>query len=143
MKAKLIIAGTILLLIAGIAGITYLYMQARIERDYAKNEVQTVDQGYRAAIDYWQSTAEERSKQLEVLNEGYAKARSEKAIAEKYLADHKLAKAITHKSGLVTPIYNRMVAGLFNDISDATTRYTKATGTSKTSKTGRTKTNSP
>jgi len=143
MQAKLIIAAVILVLIAAGGGITYLYMQAKIERDLAKSETKVVEQGYRAAIEHWQEDAETKAKQIEVLNEGYAKARSEQSDAEKYLSEHKLAEAIERKAELVDTVFNHMAAGLLNSISDATNRPTSSTSNVKTSKAGRNETVNP
>ena len=143
MKVYLTLAAVILALVAAVGVTTRLYMQAKIERDLAKSETEMVDKGLNAAIDYWKGTAEENERQIGILNDGYAKARAEQSVAEKYLAEHKLAKAIERKPGLVAPIYNRMVAGMFQDISDATTRHSSSTALSKTSEAGRTKAPAP
>jgi len=143
MKVYLTLAAVILALVAAVGVTTRLYMQAKIERDLAKSETEMVDKGLNAAIDYWKGTAEENERQIGILNDGYAKARAEQSVAEKYLAEHKLAKAIERKPDLVAPVYNRMVAGMFQDISDATTRPAKPPATSKTSEAGRAKAPAP
>jgi len=142
-QSRLIIAGVILALVAATGGVGYLYVQTRVERDLAKSETKVVEQGYRAAIDHWQEDAQEKAKQIEVLNDGYADARAEQAIAEKYLAEHNLSKAITEKPDLVVPLFNRMVAGLLNDISDATARHSGSASHIKASKAGRAGSDAP
>ena len=145
MGAKPIIAVVVFSLaaIATAVGTTYLYLRASAERDMAESAIQNTEQGYRAAIDHWKGTAEENQRQIGILNDGYANARAEQSVAEKYLAEHKLAKAIERKPGLVAPVYNRMVAGMFKDISDATTRPAKPPAPSKTSEAGRAKAPAP
>jgi len=145
MGAKFTIAAVVFSLaaVATAAGTTYLYLRASAERDMAESATQNVEQGYRAAIDHWQEDAEAKARQIEVLNDGYAKARAQQSVAEQYLVEHKLAEAIKRKPDLVAPVYNRMVAGMFQDISDATNRHPGPAGHGKTSKAGRPKAPAP